>query len=431
MIKKTKIFFLAAMLVFICSTAIGGYDKNPDAPKAKPKDDIYKQVELFADAISIIRSDYVDEVESKKMIYGAMKGMCESLDDFSQFMEPEDFEDIKLETKGEFGGIGIEISLKDGIISVITPIVGTPAEAAGLKPGDKIVKINDKITKNMKLSDGVKEMRGKPGTTVKLTVWREKEQKILEFTIKRDIIKINSIKKAELVDGKIGYIRLIEFQANTVKDFDDALKKLESQGMDAFILDLRNNPGGILDGAVDIAERFLSKDKVIISIKARNPEQSAVFKSSGRFTRPDYPMVILVNEGSASASEIVSGALQDNKRAIILGAKTFGKASVQTVVPMKDGSALKITSASYITPSGRMIRDHGIIPDVAVERDEAESKKKEDAGEIFEMLENKDKKEDGKEIKETKEESKIDLKKDNQLSMAVNLLKAMKVYNEK
>jgi carboxyl-terminal processing protease len=227
------------------SLAIGVHEKEMQTKARASKSDLYGSLELFADAISLIRSDYVDEVDSKKLIYGAMKGMLSNLDDYSQFMDPGEFEEIKSETKGEFGGIGTEISLKDGILTVVTPMIGTPAEAAGIKPGDKIVKINGKITKNITLNDAVKEMRGKPGTTVALTVWREKDQKIISISIKRAIIKIQSVKKSEFIDDKIGYIRLVEFQDNTTRDFDEALKKLESQGMDSLILDLRYNPGGI------------------------------------------------------------------------------------------------------------------------------------------------------------------------------------------
>src|SRR3989338_2567604 len=209
--RRLKVLFFVALLILIAGFASGGFEKGA-LDKSKSKDNIYNQVELFADAVSIVRSDYVDEADSKKLIYGAMKGMLSSLDDFSQFMEPDEFNEIKAETKGEFGGVGIEISLKDGILTVVTPIVGTPAEGAGVKPGDKIVKIDDKVTKNITLQDAVKKMRGKPGTTVKLTIWREKEQKILEIPIKRDTIKIKSIRKAELVADKTGYISLWNFR---------------------------------------------------------------------------------------------------------------------------------------------------------------------------------------------------------------------------
>lgn len=419
----SKVIFFVALLALVSSIAIGGYEKS-GIDKTKSKENLYNQVELFADAISLIRSDYVDEVDSKKMIYGALKGMFSSLDDFSQFMEPDEYNEVKLETRGEFGGIGIEISLKERILTVVTPIIGTPAERAGLKPGDKIVKIDGKITKNITLSDAVKQMRGRPGTIVTLTIWNESLQKILDVPIKRDVIKIHSIKKASLIQDKIGYVKLVEFQEKTPRDLEEALNKLEADGMDSLILDLRYNPGGLLEVAVDVAEKFIMKDKIIVSIKSRNKGQNAIFRSSGRVLHPDYPLIVMVNEGSASASEIVAGAIQDNKRGLILGTKTFGKASVQTVIPLKDGSALRLTTASYYTPNGKLIRNEGIIPDVVVEKESRVEKKKETI-DIFEELDKKS----GEAPKEPY--SKKELETDNQLDMAVNLMKTIKIYNSR
>lgn len=422
--KRMKVFIFAGLLILISSLAIGGgYDKDRDN-KTKLKESLYGQLELFADAISLIRSDYVDEVDSKKLVYGAMKGMLSSLDDYSAFMDADEFNEIKLETKGEFGGVGIEISYKDGIPTVITPMADTPAEAAGIKPGDKIVKIDSKITRGMTLNDAVKKLRGNPGTLVTITVWREKDQKVLDIPIKRAIIKIHSIKKAEFIEDKIGYIKLVEFQENTPRDLEEALKKLESQGMTALVLDLRYNPGGLLDKAVDVAEKFIPKDKVLVSLKSRNAGQNIVFKSSGKSLHPDYPLVVMVNGGSASASEIVAGAVQDNKRGIVLGEKSFGKASVQSVIPLKDGSALRLTSALYYTPGGKLIRNQGIVPDVVVEPEEPDANEKADPEEIFQNLEDK---QEARGIKE-KPVSGKKAKKDNQLDMAVNLIKAMNIY---
>lgn len=419
---KMRFKLLALTLLLLCAlSAVMAVHGKEEAKKSQGKDDLFKQVELLADSISIVRDDYVDEVDSKKLVYGAMKGMLSSLDDFSQFMEPDEYNEIRMETKGEFGGIGIEISHREGILTVVTPLVGTPAEAAGIQSGDKIVRINDKITRDMTLSEAVKEMRGKPGTTLKLTLWREKDQKILEVTVKRAMIKIHSIRKASLVEDKIGYIKIVEFQENTAKDLDEALKKLDGEGMDALILDLRNNPGGLLESAVAVSERFLPKDSLIVSIKARSPEQNVEFKSSGKFTRPDKPLIVMVNEGSASGSEIVAGAVQDNKRGLILGMKTFGKASVQTVIPLKDGSALRLTTASYYTPNGKLIRNEGIAPDVVAEREKPSPAEKEESEDIFEKLEEK-----GPEPSD-----KIDLDKDSQLKLAVNLVKAMNIYKER
>ena len=420
--KKIAVLFFLVILILAPTFTAHGYEKDK-AEKSKSKEGLYNQLELFADAISIIRSEYVDDVDAKKLIYGAMRGMMSSLDDFSQFMEPDEYNELKLETKGEFGGIGVEISLRDGILTIIAPIAGTPAEEGGIQPGDKIVKIDGKLTKNINLNEAVKQMRGKPGTMLTLTIWREKEHKILDIPIKRAVITIRSIKRAELIEGKTGYIKLVEFQENTPRDLEEALKKLDSEGMDALILDLRNNPGGLLDGAVRISEDFLPKDKVIVSIKARNPSQNMVFKSSGKYTHPNYPIIVIVNEGSASASEIVAGAIQDDKRGIVLGTKTFGKASVQTIIPMKDGSALRITSASYLTPSGKTIRGQGIIPDVVVEKEESKTKEKPESAEIFEKLEEKEAPPPAKELT-----AKELILNDNQLGMAVNMIKGLKAY---
>lgn len=421
-VKALCVLFLILAIACPFSSISCSEQRKEEKPKAK--DDIFKQVELFGDAVGIVRSDYVDEVDSKKLMYGALKGMLGSLDDFTQFMEPEEYNELKEEAKGEFGGIGVEISFRDGILTIISPIAGTPADVAGIKAGDKIVKIDNKITKNISMNDAIKMMRGAPGTMVTLTVWREKDQKILPIQIKRDTIKIRSIRKAELIDGHTGYIRLVEFQENTPKDLEEALKKLESEGMDALILDLRNNPGGLLDTAVDVSEKFLPKDKVIVSLKSRTPEQNAVFKSKGRFQHPDYPLIVMVNEGSASASEIVAGAVQDNKRGMLLGTKTFGKASVQTVIPLRDGSAMKLTTASYYTPSGKMIRNQGIIPDIVVEREENGAVKLSEDTDIFEKLEEKEKKLPIKE-KTAKEKQP---ERDNQLDRAVDLIKGIKIY---
>ena len=398
-LKRWKVLVLALLLVFVSSLTTSGYDKDKEV-KAGAREDLYNQLELFADAISILRSDYVDNVDSKKLIYGAMKGMLASLDDFSQFLEPDEYNELKQETKGEFGGIGIEISVKDGVLTVVAPISGTPADEAGIKAGDKIIKIDGKVTKNMGLDEAVKIMRGRPGAAITLTVWREKDRKVIDIQLKRAVIKIESIRKAVIAEAGIGYIKLVEFQERTPEDLEKALKKLEGEGIAALILDLRNNPGGLLEGAVGVSERFLQKDKVIVSIRARDPANNATIKSSGKFTHPDYPMIVIVNEGSASASEIVAGAVQDNKRCVILGTKTFGKASVQTVIPLKDGSAIRFTTATYHTPSGRLIKNEGITPDVVLEKEEGKAP---EAGEEK-------------------------LASDNQIDMAVKMLKAMRVY---
>ena len=401
-------------------------------PKAsKAKEELYMQLELFADAVSAIRSDYVDEVESRKIVYGALKGMLGSLDDYSLFLDPDEYKEIKVETKGEFGGIGIEINMKDGLLTVIAPISGSPADSAGVLSGDRIVKINGKITKKMTIDDAVKELRGSPGTTVSITVWREKEDKILDFSLKRKIIKIESIKRSAILEEKIGYIKLVEFQENTPKDFEAALAKLEKEGMDALILDLRNNPGGLLDISVAVSEKLLAVNNLIVSTKSRVQGQNIEFRSRAIFPRTNFPLVVMINEGSASASEIVAGAIQDNKRGVILGTKSFGKGSVQTVMPLRDGSALKLTTASYFTPSGRSIRGEGVIPDVVVERETPPEEAKSKRQYIFDKLESKpvEKPADAT-VAPAPSAAEKDKERDNQLDRAIDVIKGIKAYKK-
>jgi len=397
--------------------------------KAQQKtDDLYKELELFSDAVTTIRADYVEEKKSKDLIYGALKGMLASLDPYSQFMDPDTYNEMKVETEGEFGGIGIEITLKDDLLTIISPIDDTPAYKAGLKAGDKIVKIDGAIIKDLTLIDAVKKLRGKPGTDVNIIILREGEKELMEFTITRAIIKIASIKKAEMLEPVIGYIRLSEFQENTSKDLSDALKKLEAENMKGLVLDLRNNPGGLLDVAVDVGGKFIQESKVIVSTKGRIESQNIEFKSRNKNDHLDYPMVVLINGGSASASEIVAGALQDYKRAIILGTKSFGKGSVQTVVPMSDGSAIRLTTSKYFTPKGRSIHGEGITPDIRVEYEERPPKDKEvdkDTALLEKLMEVKEK------TPEEKAEEKKKQELDNQLARAVDVLKGIVIYSGK
>lgn len=430
-----RIFLIMFLFAFtFTSTAFCKEDKQ------EKTESLYEQLELFADTITIIQSEFVDEVDTKKLIYGAMTGMLSSLDSYSQFMDPDTYNEIKVETRGEFGGLGIEISIKDGMLTIITPLDGTPAYEAGLKPGDKIVKIDGEITKDITLIDAVKKLRGKPGTKVTVTILREGAGQLLDFTITRAIIKLESIKKAQILEDKIGYIKLVEFQENTPKDLEDNLKKLEEEKMDALILDLRNNPGGLLDVCIKVADKFIGGNEVIVTTKGRMPSQNLEFRSHEGATHPQYPLVVLVNEGSASASEIVAGAIQDHKRGIILGAKTFGKGSVQTIVPLEDGSALRLTTSRYFTPSGRQINEKGIIPDVIVDLEPEKYKLAKEKEDVFEALKTPQALERLKEIigwpKEKKEEELAQTEKakekefiyDNQLIRAIDLLKGIKVY---
>ncbi len=407
--KRNRLFRISVIMISIFLIAKLGLAEKDDAR------DLYKQIEIFSDAMTYVRSNYVEDIKDKDLVYGALKGMLASLDPYSQFMNPESFKEIQVETKGEFGGLGIEISLKDGLLTIISPLDGTPADRAGIKPNDRIVKIDDATTKDITLIDAVRKLRGKPGSKVTITILRESESRIFDVDIIRAIIKVKSIKEASIIEDGIGYIRLVEFQERTPQDLRKALTKLKGLGMEAIILDLRNNPGGLLDVSVHVSDSFLKKDQTIVSTRGRNKDQEVVYRSRID-SDTSYPMIVMVNGGSASASEIVAGAIQDNKRGIILGTKSFGKGSVQTVIPLKDGSALRLTTAKYFTPSGRAIREEGIIPDVIVEYQEPIkiNEKEQKAEEVFEKV---DKENNGK-----KKEY------DNQLLRAIDILKGIKVY---
>ncbi|MFH1478423.1 MAG: S41 family peptidase [Candidatus Omnitrophota bacterium] len=410
--------FLAGSLVFNCGFA--------------EKDALYKEIELFSDALSLIRLNYVEEPKAKDLIYGALKGMLSSLDPYSQFMDPDMYNEMKIETEGEFGGIGIEITLKDDLLTIITPIDDTPAYNVGLKAGDKIVKINGELTREITLMEAVKKLRGKPGTDVKITVLRESEKKLLDFTITRSIIKLESIKKAEFIEPGIGYIRLVEFQEKTQRDLEKSLLQLEKEGLKGLILDLRNNPGGLLDSAIETVEKFIEKDNIIVSTKGRIVNQNYIYKSNNKSKHLLYPMVVLVNGGSASASEIVAGAIQDHKRGIIIGTKSFGKGSVQTVVPLSDGSAVRLTTSKYFTPSGKSIHGEGIMPDIVIEYEEPIKQKDEDEqkDDIFDKLAD-DKKEVKEEEKDDKDKEAKKKEYDNQITRAADVLKGILIYSNK
>ncbi len=420
--KKFIIGIILGMVVLaIFSLGLSGTEK-----KGK-KDDLYRQVELFSDALAIIQADYVDETKPKDLIYGALKGMLSSLDPHSQFMTPEEYNELKVDTEGKFGGLGIEITIKDGLLTIVTPIEDTPAWKAGLKANDRIVRINNELTRDMTLTEAVKRMRGKPGEAVNLSILRESEKKILEFKIVRDIIKIKDIKEARILEDGIGYIRLIEFREDTPRDFSAALDNLRKQGIAALILDLRNNPGGLLDVAVKVAEKFIPDGKMVVYTKGRKNVQNLEFISHTRSPIADLPMIVMINEGSASGSEIVAGALQDYRRAIILGTKSFGKGSVQTVIPLSDGSALRLTTSKYFTPLGKEIHGKGVLPDIVVEEGKIELASKEEnlppnPQEVFQELQSKEKK--------PPEEKTFDYKSDNQLMRAVDLLKALEIYQK-
>ncbi|MDD5131996.1 MAG: S41 family peptidase [bacterium] len=327
---------------------------------------MYDEVKLFTEGLDKIESNYVEEVDPKKLIYGALSGMTKSLDPYSQFMEPDMYNETKVETEGEFGGLGIRIEIKDDILTVVAPIEGTPAYRQGVLAGDRIVKIDGKETKGLSLLEAVKRLRGAKGTKVTITIYRENAKDLLDFTIVRDMIKIESV-KYKMLDEKLGYIKINEFTEKTALDLDKALTALEKDKAEKLILDLRNNPGGLLNTCIEVCKQFIGENKLLLSIRGRDAKMNQQFIADKTARHKKWPMVILVNKGSASASEILSGVVQDYKRGKILGAKTFGKGSVQTVMPMSDGSGLRLTTAKYYLPSGRSIHEIGVTPDIIVE----------------------------------------------------------------
>ncbi len=359
---KSKLsLVLGIMIIFAAGIGFGINAKT--APKDYSED--LKLLGIYTQVFKIVKDNYVEPVDSKTLVYGSLRGMMNALDPYSTFFTPEEFKEFTTETHGEFGGLGIEITMENHKLIVVTPIEDTPAYKAGLKPGDIIIEIDGEPTDKMTLFQAVKKLRGKPGTKVTLTIWRKGLDKPLKVTITRAIIKVKSVKVRELEDGKIGYIRLTQFQENSANEFEKALKKFKNK--EGIIIDLRNNPGGLLSVAVRIADEILPKGKLVVYTKGRRPEdQTKYFSTSDPIIPTDLPIVLLVNKGSASASEILTGALRDNNRALAVGDKTFGKASVQTLIPLPDGSGIKLTTAHYYTPSGELIMNKGITPDIIV-----------------------------------------------------------------
>jgi carboxyl-terminal processing protease len=325
----------------------------------------FEELRTFTEVFHKIKSNYVEEVEDKVLLENAIQGMLTGLDPHSSYLNADEFEELQVGTKGEFGGLGIEVGMEDGFVKVISPIDDTPAQRAGIKAGDLIVRLGDKPVKGMTLMDAVKVMRGEPGSAIKLTIVRKSESKPIVIEIVRDIIKVQSVKSRTLESGYV-YIRISNFQTRTEEDLDKAIKTLKeenSDGIKGLVLDLRNNPGGVLNGAVAVSDVFL-EDGLIVYTEGRIEDSNYKFKARPDDAFKGSPMVVLVNEGSASASEIVAGALQDHKRAVIMGSKTFGKGSVQTIMQLNGNAALKLTTARYYTPSGRSIQAEGIKPDI-------------------------------------------------------------------
>src|SRR5499425_467407 len=357
-----KAFVISTLLV-VLTLSLGGSVASKNADQSAT----YEQLRLFTEVLNIVQNQYVDEVPPKDLIYNAIKGTLRGLDPHSSFLDPDSYKEMQVETSGSFGGLGIEITLKDDVLTVVAPIEGTPAYRAGILSGDRIIKIEGLSTKDMQLTDAVKRMRGKPGSKVTISIIREGWTEPKDFTIIREQIRVQSVKNAELEPG-IEYIRLRQFQEQTGNDIESALEKYsKGKKIQGLVLDLRNNPGGLLTSSVEVAEKFLDPGKLIVYTEGRVRNQNMRFQASGKHTYADFPIVVLVNQGSASASEIVAGALQDWGRAVVLGTQSFGKGSVQTIIPLSDGSGLRLTTAKYYTPKGRSIHGKGITPDIIVE----------------------------------------------------------------
>ena len=444
--KKTKVFLsLVIVCIFILGLTLGATQGKKILTGNDDKE-MYEYLKTFSDVIDLVKKNYVEPVKDKDMVYSAIKGILESLDPHSSFLPPDMYKDMQTETKGEFGGIGIEITVKDGFPTVITPIEDTPAYKAGLKAGDQILRIDNKPAKNMSIMDVVKIIRGQKGKPVVLTIFREGFQAPKEFTVVRDVIQVKSV-KYRMLDDKYGYIRIAQFQEKTSKDLDAAFKELEKQSktpLKGIVLDLRNDPGGLLEQAVEVTDRFID-DGLIVYIEGRKKEDNKM-KFFAHKSNTDYkgPLVILVNEGSASASEIVAAALQDYKRAIVVGKKTFGKGSVQTIFPLGDGSAVRLTTAKYYTPKGRSIQGEGVTPDIVVDANVTRGKEKiapiteKDLLEKAAAEKNPKKAPEGKEGKEGKEgsngkpgEVKNTDEDDFQLHMGIQILKGWEALRGK
>jgi carboxyl-terminal processing protease len=396
---------------------------------------MYEDLKVFTDVLGLIQKDYVEETKSKDLVNGAIKGMLETLDPHSSFMPPNMFKEMQEETKGRFEGLGIEITIKEGILTVVSPIEDTPAFRAGILAGDQILKIDGESTKNFTLMDSVKRLRGPRGTKVTITIMREGFTKPKELTLVRDVIPVRSVRH-ELLEKNYGYIRLSQFQEKTDGEFEKAVKALEEESkgsLKGLVLDLRNNPGGLLDQAVKISDHFIDSG-LIVSVEGRREDQKMKFYAhpDGNLTR--YPLVVLVNGGSASGAEIVAGAIQDHGRGLIVGTQSFGKGSVQTIIPLKDGSGLRLTTARYYTPNGRSIQAKGIVPDIVVKPSKPEEEKevvtpklpaeKDLERHLMDVEKGAPKEKEKPKKEEVKEKKPVD----NQLERALELLKSWDVF---
>ena len=368
--KRPRTLLLAALAAVLTVNLVIGYRVYAAEAEKTGENEAFEKIGVMMQVLYLIRKDYVstDKISYRELIYNAMHGMVRSLDPFSDFMPPDQYGSMLESTEGEFGGLGIIVSTKDEILTIVSPIDGTPGSRAGLLAGDQIVKIEGVPTQGTKLNDVIGKLRGAPGTKVTLTIHRPSTQETRDYTIQRDKIPVLSVTDAKVLDGtRIGYVRITQFSDPTANELQQALTKLDGIGIDSLVVDLRNNPGGLLPSAVEICSYFLEPNTLIVSTEGRQASQKHEFHTSKRgYKFAKKPVAILINGGSASAAEIVAGCLKDWGRAILVGEKTFGKGSVQNVIPLSDGSALRLTTAMYYTPSRQVIHGHGIVPDIEV-----------------------------------------------------------------
>jgi len=358
--KRVLLLVLAVALVSIFTGVVM-------AKKLPFQSENWEQLKIFTEVLSYIESNYVEEVEPEKIVHGAIRGLLRTLDPHSSFMPPDVYREMQVETEGRFGGLGIEITIRDDVLTVVSPIESTPAFRAGIQPGDQIVKVNGESTKELSLIEAVKKLRGPEGSAVTIAIMRQGFSEPKDFTLSRAVIQIKSVRWTKLQDD-VGYIKLRNFQKTSAEELEEALQDLGEQKIQSLVLDLRNNPGGLLEQAIAVSDLFLEGGKLIVYTKGRLASQSMKGYSKTDGLHVSYPLAIIINGGSASASEIVAGALQDLGRATVVGTQSFGKGSVQTIIPLSDGSGLRLTTAKYYTPKGSEIHGKGITPDIVVEK---------------------------------------------------------------
>ena len=433
---KTALVLVFGIFVGVTASLTGNVMANKNEAEAQglPLD----QLRNFSDIFSRIKSDYVENVDDKTLLEYAIRGMLSGLDPHSTYLDADEYQELRIGTSGAFGGLGIQVGMEDGFVKVISPIDDTPAFHAGLEAGDLIIRLDDKSVKGMTLNDAVKIMRGKPGTDIQLTVVREGQDKPLEFTVTRDIIKVASVKSRMLEPG-FGYVRITNFQSKTARDLLEAINKLKEENeeeLNGLVLDLRNNPGGVLNAAADVSDLFIEKGKLVYT-EGRIENSHFEFNAKPGDILDGSPVVVLINGGSASASEIVAGALQDHNRAVIMGSKSFGKGSVQTIQELRSGGAVKITTARYFTPSGRSIQGEGITPDIELKelklsQVDSNSRFRIKESDLQGSISNPNgSEEDGVESNVDDEEEESIADKDYQLHEALLLLKGMNIFSKK